>query len=155
MFIVECKPDVILVISLASTSRRRVEHAGNKSRVLRKLMRNYQNSTGVIDEDPGSIQPPDLQKFRVVESLERDGLKILQHTRRNNRLIVLCPRLEEWVIAASREANIDLANYSLPNDPDHLGEIINVRPERFERLAEGLMNSSSERVRTLRTRLRE
>lgn len=152
MFVVECTPDATLVSSLASVGKRRVDHAGNKSRVLRKLMRNYKNSIGIIDQDPNRTQPPDIQRFRQLESLERDKLKILHHTRRNNRLIVICPRLEEWTVAAAREANVDLRRYNLPNDPTELHERINIRVKEFRQLVEELGNSSN-RVKALRIHL--
>lgn len=153
MIVVECKPDAILISSLASISRRRIEHAGNKSRVLRKLMRNYENSIGMVDQDPNRVQPPDMQRFREMEFLERDKLKILYYNRRNNRLVILCPRLEEWIVEASREADIDLNSYNLPNDPIELHEIINIRVDRFQQLVEDLMRRSN-RVRALRACLR-
>ena len=155
MHVVECNPDVILVSTLASISTRSVVHAGGKSQVLRKLIRKYRNSIGMIDQDPNSIQPRNfLQRFNEVENLERDKLKTLCHNQRNNRLIVLCPRLEEWIIGASREANIHLSRYNLPSNPEQLHAIINVTKERFQRLVEDLMQSNSHRVRALRSLLR-
>jgi hypothetical protein len=154
MFVVECKSDEALVTSLASVSRRRVDHVYGRSRVLRKLVRNYENSVEVVDEDPDRAHSHDIQRFREIDYLERDRLRILHHNQRNNRLLVLCPRLEEWIIEASREANIDLRRYNLPNDPDELHEIINIRIERFQRLLKELMRRSR-RVRALRNRLRE
>lgn len=153
MFVIECKPDATLIRILASVSKRRIDHAGNKSRVLRKLMRNYRNSIGMIDQDPYSSQPPDLQKFHEIEFLEKEKIKILQHNRRNNRLIVLCPRLEEWVIEASREGNVDLNRYNLSDTPEELHDIINIRLDKFQQLVQDLMHGSN-RVRVLRTHLR-
>jgi hypothetical protein len=152
MFIVECKPDAILIKSLTPASRK-VKHAGNKPLVLRKLMRNYKNSTGIIDEDPQSIQPPDMRRFREIKFSEEDKFKVLHHKQRNNRLLVLCPRLEEWIIEASREANIDLRGYGLPNDPDELHETINIGIERFQRLVRELKKRSS-RVKALQAHLK-
>lgn len=158
MYIVECDPDVILVSTLASISRRRVVHAGGKAQVLRKLIRKYRDSIGMIDQDPHSIQPRKfLQRFEEINNhnSERNKLKILHHNSRNNRLIVLCPRLEEWIIETSREANIRLNRYNLPNNPEKLHAIINIKTERFQRLVEDMMQSSSNRVRALRDLLRE
>lgn len=151
MPVAECKPDVAF---LASILRRRVEHAAGKSRVIRKLMRNYENSIGMVDEDPDSIQPPDMQRFREIESSQRGQFKILHHNPRNNRLIVLCPKLEEWIIEAAREANIDLDSFRLPDNPDELHEIINLRTERFQKLIEELRKKSN-RVGALKRHLRK
>lgn len=112
-------------------------------------MRNYEGSIGMIDQDPYSSQPPDLQRFTEIQFLEREQVRILRHNRRNNLLVILCPRLEEWIIEASKEANVELNSYSLPNDPYELHDIINVSLDKFQQLVEDLMRRSN-RIRTLR-----
>lgn len=155
MHVVECDSDVILVSTITSTPKRRIFHAGGKSAVLRKLVLKVTDSIGLIDQDPDRVQPRKfLQKFRETEYSETNGLKILLHRQRNNRLVVLCPRLEEWIIRAARNANIRLSRYNLPGHPEHLHEVINLRQNRFQELVEDLMESS-DRIRTLRARLRE
>jgi len=154
MHIVECDPDVILVSSLASISVRRIVHAGGKHQVLRRLLK-QRDSIGMIDEDPLSIQPRRfLQKFVEIDNLERDKLKILHYAQGNDRLIVLCPRLEEWIVETCRVANVELRRHNLPDDPIRLHGIINFRLNRFQRLVEDLIRQS-DRVRTLRDRLTE
>ena len=158
MHIVECDADVTLVSTLASISRRRIFHAGGKSQVLRKLIRKYTDSIGMVDQDPNSVQPRKfIQTFTEINypHLDRNKLKILHHNQRNNRLIVLCPRLEEWIIAASREANINLSRYNLPNNPNQLHAIINIKLNQFQRLVKDLMQRRGNRVRALRDLLRE
>jgi len=153
MHVAECDPDVTLVSSLTSIPKRRVVHASGKHQVLRKLTLKLRDSTGMIDQDPLSIQPRKfLQKFTEIEHSERDKLKILHYTQRNNRLIVLCPRLEEWIIEAAREAHISLPRYNLPNNPRQLHKIINFRINRFQQLIEDLSQSST-RVQALRVHL--
>lgn len=159
MLFVECKPDYELVISLASVPIKKVEHAGNKSGVLKKLVRrrgtpNYENSIGMIDEDPLSTQPPDLEKFREIEYLERYKIRILHYRWLNNRLLVLCPKLEEWIVEAAREARINLNDYGLPSDPRKLHEVINLGIKRFRELVEDLMNQSN-RVKELQAQLKK
>lgn len=154
MLIVECDPDLALVETLTIPSRRRNKHAAGKSMVIRNLMRTYRDSVGMIDEDPGSIQPNDLQRFTETNSLQNEQIRIRHYNQRNNRLIILCPKLEEWILGACTEAGIDIRGYNLPNNPNQLHEIINVRISRFRQLVEDLMERSS-RVRALQTCLRE
>jgi hypothetical protein len=56
--------------------------------------------------------------------------------------LVLCPELEEWIIAASREAGIEMADFDLPNDPEKLREIINLNIDKFEKLIDALKGKS-------------
>lgn len=153
MHVVECDPDVVLVSSLASIPKRRVMHVGGKHQVLRRLIIKDRDSIGLIDQDPLSVQPLKfLQRFREIEYSEMDKLKILHYTLRNNRLIVLCPRLEEWIIEAANRARVDLSRYNLPGNPSQLHEIVNFRLNRFKQLIETLMQRSG-RVRNLQTHL--
>ena len=72
MFFVECKADLTLVRALSNAPANRIMHAGNKSGVLGKLIRargrpNYQNSIGMIDQDPWSSQSSSLKRFKEME----------------------------------------------------------------------------------------
>jgi len=151
MYLVECKPDAILVKSLTRASRKSIDHAGNKSELLKKLTERYGNSKGIIDEDPWSIQPPHLRKFREKHDLTSYNLKILYQTSKNNTLIMLRPRLEDWILEAAHEANIDLKKYDLPNDPIKLHERINIQIDKFQKLVENLARSN--RLRKLKIHL--
>ena len=152
MFVVECNADVALVETLTSPSRRNIKHAGCKSMVIRKLMRTHENSIGIIDQDPYSIQPKDIERFNEIEYSEKNQLRILYHSQRNNNLIILCPRLEEWIIDATREVGLDLNRYNLPNNPSEFHAIINLKINRFTQLVEDL-KQRSDRLRTLHDHL--
>jgi len=152
MFLVECKPDAALVRSLTLTSRRNVQHAGNKSELLKTITERYINSKGIIDEDPQSIQPPQMQRFKEKQNLTRYGIRILHQTNRNNTLIILCPKLEDWILEAAQEVNIGPEIFNLPNDPEKLHKEINIQIDRFQRLVEEL-KTKSKRLKKLEKHL--
>jgi hypothetical protein len=155
MHVVECDPDVILMSSLTSISERKIMHANGKHAVLRRLTLKDTNSIGMIDQDPLSTQPTKfLQKFTETEHSEIHKLKTLRYARRNNVLVVLCPRLEEWIIEASVRANINLERYNLPNSGSELHGIINFKLNRFRQLVGDLLRQS-DRVKTLQAHLTE
>lgn len=156
MLFVECKPDYSLASLL---SLKKVEHSGNKSGVVRKLLRgsgvpNFENSKGMVDEDPQSSRNPNLGKFMELKKDDKAEIKILYYRWLNNTLIILCPRLEEWIIEASKEAHIALRDFGLPDSATALHEVINLRTDRFEDLVRSLMAKSA-RVRELQRLLRE
>jgi hypothetical protein len=154
MYRVECDPDVALVNSLTSVPERRIMHHHGKNELLRKLLK-QNDSVGVIDKDPLSIQPTVyLQRFHVLNYSDSDGIEILHHRQGHNRLIILYPRLEEWVIESSRRVNISLRDYNLPTNGNELHEVINFKIKRFEELLDDL-KQSSERVKILKRRLTE
>ena len=130
MIFVECRSDEVLVRSLG-IPRREVVHASGKSGVCRRLERS-RGSKGLVDEDPHSAQPPYMRSLILVAAT--NDVKILRDPRRGNYLIVLCLRLEEWVLEAARRAGVSLRDYGLPEDGESLHEVINLRVSRFSRL---------------------
>jgi len=142
VFLVECDADRALVRTLTSTSKRNIIHSGGGSNVIINLTKRYENSKGLVDEDPGSSKPRSFQRFRETELFEREALKIMYHNDRNNHLIILKPRLEDWVLGAARESGVDIKRYDLPDDALRLHEMINVHLGRFEELIEDLKQRS-------------
>jgi hypothetical protein len=134
---VECKPDSILVKSLIKISKKEIIHAGNKPEICKKLEK-QENCIGLVDEDPNSPQPPYVKRMKA-EILSEHGLKIL-HDKKCNRLVFLCPRLEEWLLEAVKQANMQIGNYGLPNDGIKLHQIINININKLERLIRDLEN---------------
>lgn len=88
----------------------------------------------------------------IVQDTPGRGLRLLSDTARGNHIVVLCPKLEDWIVRAAREADTDLANYNLPTDPKVLHGVINQRLSNFQRLVEDL--ASTPRLRALAGLLR-
>ncbi|MEM2419940.1 MAG: hypothetical protein QXL38_03025 [Candidatus Bathyarchaeia archaeon] len=153
MYVVECEPDAVLVKCLAATSKKDIIHAGNKPELLKKLVERYTYSKGMIDEDPWSYQPPLLSRFKEKQSTREFEIKIFNQRSRNNVLIMLCPRLEEWILKAAKEANVKPEDFSLPNDPEELHRIINIRTDNFEKFIKNIKDKS-DRLKMLAQHLR-
>jgi hypothetical protein len=154
MYRVECDPDVALVSLLTSVPKRRIMHHQGKNELLRKMLK-QNDSVGLIDKDPSSIQPTVyLQRFQVMSYSDNDEIEVLHHNQGHNRLIVLYPRLEEWIIESARRVKVSLKGYNLPANGSELHEIISFKINRFEELLDDL-KQSSDRVKTLKRRLTE
>lgn len=55
------------------------------------------------------------------EAEAAEGLRLLVRQRRGGqRLVVICPRLEDWLIQRARSSGIKPEDYGLPSDPDRL-----------------------------------
>lgn len=132
--IVECNPDELLVMTLG-LSRKEVAHQNSKGEVC-----NYQSKTeikiAIVDEDPNSGQPKYFQNFTLAE--ERFGIKKLVHPNNGKIILIIRPRLEEWVLAQCEQSNINPEDFFLPNDPKHLKDVINLRLNHFGRLINAL-----------------
>jgi len=147
MIYVECKPDFILVRSITAIPKREIVHEFGKGNVCNRLQK-QQNSRGLIDEDPSASQPPYLEKMTPRGDQPQQGLKVLEHKSSGNSLVLLCPTLEEWILGAAKEAEMDVVRkYGLPDDPVRLHRVINLDLDKFEKLVENLRDSR--RLKTL------
>jgi hypothetical protein len=143
---VECYPDETLAIVLG-IHRKEIIHAHSKGNVCKKLEKK-KNSKGMVDEDPGSSQPSYIRRLEIEE--QKHDLKLLFDPKTGNYLIIICPKLEEWIIRTAREAGVNLRNLGLPDDPDNLHKIINSNLDRFEMLISELQGNSK-RLETLKS----
>ncbi len=146
MIYVECKPDRALVRSITNIPGGEIVHEVGRSRVCEKLAK-QRNCKGLADEDPLSAQPHYMKKVRLENDLFQHELKVFHDESNGNHLFVLCPRLEEWILKAAKEADLNVEKYSLPNTPGKLHREINLDPRKFERLLEDLKDSK--RLKTL------
>lgn len=139
---VECRPDFITIQEFTSICVDNIVHSGGKTRVLLDLLEKYTDSKGLIDEDPGSSQLTSIKKFDIIKNYHNERLMLLYNDERNNQVIVVRPRLEGWVLRASRLSRINPADYGLPTDEASLCTLINYRLDSFRRLIQKLYSVS-------------
>lgn len=124
MIYVECKPDTIMANVLSCG--REVKHMAGTSRVCRKLSE-QNDCRGFIDGHFPAIRHPyikEIKKSGSIRTQRQYSLTIFEDIPKNNRLILLMPRLEEWVLQAARKANINVRNYHLPSNADELHDLL-------------------------------
>lgn len=153
MLYVEGKADEVLVIGLGLT-RGEVSRELNKDEVLKQLDR-QSHCLGMVDEDPNSPQPIQLSRMIVAADYDLLGLRVYADTTRNNRVILLRPRLEEWLLRAAQDAGLAVGGrrYNLPSSPTRLHREINLDLSKVERLLADLTETDSPRIRQLRALL--
>ncbi|MEM2480601.1 MAG: hypothetical protein QXW77_03490 [Candidatus Hadarchaeales archaeon] len=122
--ICECETERVL----ATLLHLKGTHVGGKSRVLKRIERG-EGEIGLIDEDPSCEQPPSLQMYRI--EYEGEGIKVL--VKGGNRIVMLCPNFEEWVLTTSKESGVDPKKYGLPDDPERLHEVAGARTDRLKK----------------------
>jgi len=140
MIYVECYPDTVLVRTLTGLGPREIGHEGGKSKVVNRVSKGS-NTTGLVDEDPLQVQPPYLLRMETLRDEAGRGLRLLRDSARGNHIVVLCPRLEDWVVRAAREEGVNLDDYSLPGDARLLHRVINDHLRGFQRLVEDLRDT--------------
>ena len=123
MIYVECNTEETLVRHVTGLPRRGIRHEGGKSRVCNRLSLERE-SKGVVDEDPGSPQPPYLARIDLHHELHEDALLIYRDTARGNTVVALRPRLEEWVLAGASQAGIRVGELGFPSRAASLKRVI-------------------------------
>lgn len=138
----ECLPDETVELALG-VPRRTVVHSHSKGRVAKGLEA-HSGVVGMVDEDYGQNEPASLRKFKGA-SAAHDLLSKTDPVTKN-RLVVICPNLEAWLIKTAKVANVDMAQFHLPARPGELHAEINFRLPNLQRLIAKLLELSSPRV---------
>jgi hypothetical protein len=118
--LVECNADEAVLRALG-VSKKQLRHERCKGEVVKRVLK-FDCETGLIDEDPSSAQPRELDNYEQVQAAE--GLCLLSpRDDKNKRIVVICPRLENWLIARAKSSGIRPEDFGLPSDLDRLHSI--------------------------------
>ena len=129
IFLVEDAPHKALLQSLG-IPRKAILLAGSKGNVIKRL-RDRPGDRGMVDEDPQSIQTQthELANYQQVDSNE--GLRLLARKGHGNqKLVILCPRIEDWLIQRAKACGIDPTLYYLPGSPKRLKELVHYEEKK-------------------------
>jgi len=149
---VECKPDETLASALG-IARRDIDHALGRARVCTQLSRRN-GTTGMVDEDPGTVTPTYMKS--LAEQSWEHGVRVLLDEKRKNRIIVLSPRLEEWLVQTTKGAGLRMSDFGFRSDNGlQLHAEINERLESLQRLIEALLTAKSPRLLRLQVALKQ
>ena len=137
----ECFPDETLVKVLGRT-RRQFEHAGDIGGVCR-LLGKHTERLGLVDEDPGKAHPTYLKNLKPLG--EQHRVRLLTDPLRDNRVLVVCPRLEEWVVWMLHQHGLHLKrDFGIPaSTGPELHKVINQHLPKFERVIERLLTEGA------------
>ncbi len=145
MIHVECLPDETLMKCLGFGKKEIMHHYG-KSRVLTALSKK-ENQIAVVDEDPGQAQHPYFRNFKFKQA-QKGLTEYLDN--KNNKLIELKIKLEDWIITDCRNTSIELKKFGLPDKPNDLHDVINNRIQAFQDLIEALLKDKKSAVSALK-----
>jgi len=137
MIYVECSTEEVLIRSIVNIPKSEIKHQSGRSKVIKQLER-HTNCIGLVDEDPGSHTPQYIKQLKIEIDLPEYQIQLLYDKSRDNKLLVLQPRFEDWILKAAEEAKVDIEKYQMPNDGIRLHKIINYRLDKVQILIEDL-----------------
>lgn len=129
----ECFADVALARALGAL-RGQIRHEGDKGSVLKALRRSAAG-IGLVDDDGKGTRFGLLKEYRETE--RRHDLVLMKHADNSpRRVVIVCPRLEDWLYGRAKRTGLEPVQFGLPADADRLHSI--PRYERNPRFAEFL-----------------
>jgi hypothetical protein len=137
---IEGKPDRELVTFVVRDAAVEIERCSGRSGVCKRLIQE-RGCIGVIDEDPMSSPPGYLKELVCKEDWPELGIRLLRDEERGNEVILLRPRLEEWLVAAVHRNGSEMSSFNLPSDGVELHKIINKNLSRMDALLQYLEGS--------------
>lgn len=156
MIIIECRADITLVKCLISIPEKNIIHENKgKGGVCYQLSTNWTDSKGLIDQDPDSPQPIYVKNASSYKLLSHVDINILHDSSRNNDLIMLCPRLEDWILKSAKEAKIDVSQHGLPGDVKLLHKVLDHQLNEFRILLHIMLKRKPDRLMTLKKLLED
>lgn len=149
MIYLECNPDELLCKKLG-IPKKFTKHHNDKGRIVRYLIR-QNHHLGLVDEDPGAGKPSAMDKFKEEEAIK---FGIRQYIDLNkNKLIVVCPRLEGWLIDVCKKNKVDIAKFNLPVNEEKLHNEINSKLKELDKLLSHLLAIKSPELLYLKSLL--
>ena len=145
--IVECNPDEILALTLG-LRKKEVVHQNSKGEVCNYHAKSDVN-VAIIDQDPGSAQPNYLKNFVLEE--EKYETKKLINKKSGKIIIIICPRLEEWIIRQCNISKVNPALFFLPGEAKQLKVVINLKLKRFNELLQELKRKDNNGLKYLQS----
>jgi hypothetical protein len=120
MLYVECYPDEVLARTLG-VPRREVKHEHGKGNITNRLNQ-LSEGTGMLDEDRLGFQAAGLRHYRPVKQTGK--LVLMEHANSSaKRLVLVCPRLEEWLYERAAACGVNPLEYGLPDTAARLHSI--------------------------------
>jgi len=149
MIYCECKPDEVLIKVLIN---KKPKHGDNKSEICKRL-ENEKDKIALLDKDPTSSQPPYLKNLSKINNYSDLKLEICYDSVRNNKIILLNPRLEDWILRVAKNVGVNPIDFDLPKNPKSLHKEINSKLDNFRRFLKKLLQESPKELQILRKEL--
>jgi hypothetical protein len=141
--VLECRADQALAQAVG-IPHRHIRHSLGRGRVCKQLAE-LKEATGMMDDDPGVTKPSYFDCLTF--STESHGVRLLIDKERGNRIVILSPRLEEWLVQSVKVSGLKMTEYGFDNDNGlRLHAEINQRLANVERLVNKLLSARNARI---------
>ena len=133
----ECRPEECLLTNLNFAGALAQHHNG--SGTICELLSKEKELIGWIDEDPTANHHPYYKRMCRKVISDKYGLKYCYDPATGNKLIIVKPKMEDWIIGIAKKYKVNLEDYDLSNDPNELHKIINFKINKFQEVLHKLL----------------
>lgn len=148
--LVECNADEALAQAVG-VPRRWIEHSPGRGRVCKRLEL-LAGVTAMVDDDPGVSKP--VYFNCLIESKWDQGIRLFVDKGRNNRVVILTPRLEDWLVQSAKASGIKMTECGFGSDNGvQLHAEINQRLTNLDKLVSLLLERKNQRLLYLQSLL--
>ena len=137
----ECYVDTNLMNVLVGKACNHKKGCTNVCKVLDEKLTD-QFAIAVIDKD--KKEPASVQNYELIAA--NRFVMVSKHRQRPHYLIHICPAIEEFILAAANELNVNLSDYGLPTELNELRKITKTTTAKedvtFARLFHALRSAS-------------
>jgi hypothetical protein len=148
-YYVECNPDEEM-LQFLKVPAKAITHCKGSGNIFNKLKK-HNNRFALIDEDPQAAVHPYYSELAL--TTDAKGVKVYTDKTRNNKVIALSPRFEEWLIITAKEKKIKLSDFSLSENPHYLHSSINSRLNSLKKLLVEIDKNQGSRLDELKKHL--
>lgn len=143
----ECKPEECLLNNLVKKKEEFQHHSG-RGQVCIEL-ENNRNFIGLIDEDPTANHGSYYKRMYNKAISDKYGMCFCVDEKTNNRLIILKPKFEEWIINAAKHSRISMGDYDLSDDPNKLHREILFKINKLQMLIHQLIKVKNQAIMSI------
>jgi hypothetical protein len=141
-YYVECNPDEKL-LQYFSVPSKAITHCKGSGNIFNRLQKN-KGCFALIDEDPATVPHRYFNELTLQHN--SNGIKVYTDKLRNNKIVVLSPRFEEWIITAAKESKVSMDDFNLSDNPRFLHSSISGRLTNLGKLLEKIDENKSSRL---------
>lgn len=150
MIYLECNPDELLC-KMLGVPKKQTKHHNDKGRICNYLVR-QNGEIGLVDEDPHATPPTSIASF--TKSGNRTHAIDVLTDKKGNKLVVLCPRLEGWLLYTCKQNGLDIKFFNLSEKENRLHNEMNSKLRELEKLLSHLLKIKAPEILYLQSLLK-
>ncbi|MCU0434425.1 MAG: hypothetical protein MUC87_13310 [Bacteroidia bacterium] len=146
---VECYADENFLMNLGIV-KKAIKHHENKYELI-KALEKMSGKVALIDADPDSKHEKILDRYNLIDDSE--SIKQYYHKKTKNRILLIYPQLEGWLINECRKNAISLSSLGLPEKYSELHIRLHKLPDKHQRLIQILISKDSKGINRIKSLL--